>query len=215
MCTSWMCAVRSAGTRNSMSPAPSAAASLPPSRPLSASVQAPAACAASTAAAMFGRTAAGGDRDQRVARARQRLHLLREHLIEMVVVADRGERRGVGGERNRRKRRTLALEAVGELGGEVLGIGGRTAVAADENLAAVAQCRSKPDGCCGYRARKRIARALLRFDCGGEMIAYTFLIIHVMASIAFLNPFDLVRARDRYHVGAQVAPRRRRIRGHE
>src|SRR5204863_4042303 len=54
-------------------------------------------------------------------------------------VRDGSERRGVGGQGDRRKRRALALEAVEQLRGEVLRVGGRAAVAAGENLAPLAQ----------------------------------------------------------------------------
>ena len=47
------------------------------------------------------RTARRRDRHEHVALAAERADLAREHLLEAVVVADRGQRRGVGGERDR------------------------------------------------------------------------------------------------------------------
>src|SRR5258706_11427176 len=63
------------------------------------------------------RVAGGGDAEQHVARLADAADLFGEYLIEVIVVADRGERRGVGRERHRRERRALALVAAGELGG--------------------------------------------------------------------------------------------------
>src|SRR5204862_61455 len=53
-----------------------------------------------------------------------------------VIVGDRGEVRAVGGERDCGERRALGFETVDELGGEMLRVGGRAAVAAGERLAA-------------------------------------------------------------------------------
>ena len=78
-------------------------------------------------------------------RGAQRAHLLGEHLLERVVVGDRGQDRGVGGERDRRQLGPLALEAADHLGGEVLRVGGGSAVAAGEDLAVGEQAsRSSP-----------------------------------------------------------------------
>ena len=56
--------------------------------------------------------------------------------LVVVVVADGGEDRAVGGQRDRAESGPLALEAADELGREVLRIGGRAAVAAGQHLAA-------------------------------------------------------------------------------
>jgi hypothetical protein len=83
--------------------------------------------------------AGGGDRHGQIARATVRLHQPREHVIEAVVVADRGQVRAVGGERQGGQRRPLAVEATRQLVGEVLRIRGRPAVAEGEQLAPAAQ----------------------------------------------------------------------------
>src|SRR5690606_14218800 len=57
----------------------------------------------------------------------------------IVVVRDRGQRRGVGGQRDGCQRRTFHLETVEQFGGEVLCIGGRAAVAAGHDLAVAEQ----------------------------------------------------------------------------
>ena len=88
-----------------------------------------------------GRVAGRRDREQHVALGAERAHLLREHLLERVVVGDRGQDRRVGGERDRRQLRALALEAADHLGGEMLRVGGGAAVAAGEDLAVGEQAR--------------------------------------------------------------------------
>ena len=82
------------------------------------------------------RRAARRDRDRDVAAAPERAHLLREHVGVAVVVGDRGERRAVGREGDRRQRRPLDHEAVHELRRDVLRIGRAATVAEEEHLAA-------------------------------------------------------------------------------
>ena len=59
-------------------------------------------------------------------------------LIEAEIVAGGGERRGVGGQRQRRDGRAVFFVADGEFGCEVLGIGGAAAIAEQHQLAAAA-----------------------------------------------------------------------------
>src|SRR5258708_21284141 len=80
------------------------------------------------------RVAGRRDGEQHVARVAERFDLLGEHAVEIVVVGDGGERRGVGSERYRGQPRALALEAAHQLRGEVLRVGRRAAVAAGERL---------------------------------------------------------------------------------
>jgi hypothetical protein len=82
------------------------------------------------------RVAAGGDGEQDVAGLAEREHLLGEDLLVVVVVGDRREGGRVGGQRHRRQPGALALEAVEQLGGEVLRVGRGAAVAARQDLAA-------------------------------------------------------------------------------
>ena len=74
--------------------------------------------------------------------AAERLDLAREHPLDAEVVRDRGEQRGIGGEGDRRDRRTRVVDREGahELGGQVLGIGRAAAVAADQQLPAASEC---------------------------------------------------------------------------
>src|SRR6516162_1694388 len=85
------------------------------------------------------RVTAGAEGHQYIAPLRQPLDLAREHTFVAVVVAERGEERGVGGERDRRQRLALLAEAADELGGQVLRVGSAATVAAGENLATRAQ----------------------------------------------------------------------------
>ena len=136
-CTSWMRAVRSCGTQMCTSVSPEPVAQL--------------------AAAVAGQrdhrhVLAHAPRPPRPARwpscrscssasstspgAPSACTCLAKTCVEVVVVADRGEDRRVGGQRDRRQPGPLALEAADELGGEVLRVAGRAAVAAGQHLAA-------------------------------------------------------------------------------
>src|SRR5207253_7836367 len=64
-----------------------------------------------------------------------RLHLAGEHLLVPVVVGDRGQGRGVGGERQGRERAPLAREAPDQLRRDVLGVRRAATVAEEEDLA--------------------------------------------------------------------------------
>ena len=69
-----------------------------------------------------------------------------EDVLEAVVVADGGEDGAVGGEGDGAEGGAVDGEADDELGDDVLGICGRAAVAADEQLAAVAHGVSRRGG---------------------------------------------------------------------
>ena len=83
--------------------------------------------------------AAGGNRQQYIARLAECADLLGEDLVVAVVVGDGGDGRAVGGQGDGRQAGALALETVEQLGGEMLGIAGGAAVAAGKNLALVEQ----------------------------------------------------------------------------
>src|SRR5690606_29549785 len=85
------------------------------------------------------------------------------------VVADRGQRRSVRRKRDARERRPLALEAVQELGGKVLRVGGRAAVAAGENLALRAQRLGHAYGRGGDRGGEEPVRVAKRLGVVGEV----------------------------------------------
>ena len=87
------------------------------------------------------RFAGGGQRHQHVAALAEPFDLPREHLLETVIVGDRGQRRGVGGQRKRRVTGPVLLVAADDFGGDVLGVGGAAAIADDQQLVAGTQCR--------------------------------------------------------------------------
>ena len=167
-CARCACAAR----RYARRPAPSSAAILPPPLPVSATTRTPSSCAAWIAVEHVARIAAGRDGEQHVAAAPERAHLLGEHLLVGVVVGDRGEGRAVGGERHRGERRALDLEAVEELGGEMLRVGGRAAVAAGEHLAAPLEGFGEERACPRDRLGQRARRVELELGAFGKLRAH-------------------------------------------
>ena len=107
----------------------------------------------------------GAERQQQVAGSGKRLQLAREDLFEAVVVADGGERRGVGGQGHAGQALALGLEAAGEFGGEVLGVGGRSAIATGEHASAPAQGLGQP-----VRRAHDVGRHLTHSVEGGLML---------------------------------------------
>ena len=85
------------------------------------------------------RAAGGGDAEQHVAGAAERMHLPLEHMDKAVIVADGGQRRTVGGQGDGGQRGAVVVHARDEFGGDVLGVGGAAAIAGDQQLAAAAQ----------------------------------------------------------------------------
>ena len=118
-----------------------------------------------------GRIARRRDREQHVARRAERAHLLREYLLVRVVVRDRREHRRVGGKRNRRNLRPLALEAADHFGGEMLRVGRGSAVAAGEDLAVAEQALGDELGRARDRRRQLVGRRELQLRAVGEMRA--------------------------------------------
>ena len=117
-------------------------------------------------------------REQRVPGGAERAHLLRVHLLERVVVRDRGEQRRVRGERKRGELGALPLEAADHLGGEVLRVGRGPAVAAGEDLAVAEQARREQVRGAGDRRRERVRRGELQLRAVGEMGADARDMIH-------------------------------------
>jgi hypothetical protein len=111
------------------------------------------------------------DREQHVAFRPERAHLLREHLLERVVVRHRRQQRRVGRERDRRQLGSLALETPDELGGEVLGIRRGAAVAAREDLAVGEQAIGHQRARTRDRRSHRLRRFVLQRRAVGEMPA--------------------------------------------
>jgi len=62
-----------------------------------------------------------------------------EGLVEAVVVADAGDEGTVGGQRDRGEGAPVFCVAAGKFGGEVGGLGGAAAVAADQQFVAAAE----------------------------------------------------------------------------
>ena len=82
------------------------------------------------------RVARGGDGEQDVAGLAEGFDLALEDVVEVVVVADRGEDAGVRREGNGAESWAVDGESRDELGDQVLGVGGGAAVAADQQLVA-------------------------------------------------------------------------------
>jgi hypothetical protein len=113
---------------------------------------------------------AGRDRQQQVVGLAQRAYLLGKHLVVVVVVGDGGQGRGIGGEREGGEAGALHLEAIEQLGGEVLGVGRRAAVAACEDLAVVHQALNHPLGGAAERLGEHRHRLGLGLGAFGEML---------------------------------------------
>ncbi len=94
---------------------------------------------------IFGTVAARRDGQEHVARTCMGGQLARKHLVEPVVVADRGHGRPVGVQRDRSQGRPFLPEPSGQLRRDMLRVGRRAAVAGDEQLAASA--KGGADGC--------------------------------------------------------------------
>ncbi len=137
MWSCWICAVSSDGAASTTIAQRHASASARSC--LKPTVTSPSSRAACSAAITFGERPEVEIADEHVALVSQRAKLAREHLLEAVVVADRGQRRGVGGERDGGERRAVVDEAADQLGGDVLGVGGAAAVAGEQDLAAILQ----------------------------------------------------------------------------
>ena len=82
------------------------------------------------------RVARGGDGEQYVAGLAESFDLALEDVVEVIVVADRGEDAGVRREGNRAESRAVDGEACNELGDQVLSVGSGASIAADEQLVA-------------------------------------------------------------------------------
>jgi hypothetical protein len=76
--------------------------------------------------------------EQHVASSPQCLYLTREHALKGEIVCVGGEKRRVGGQRNRGKRRPITLfrQPADEFRGDMLAIRGAAAVSAEQQLAA-------------------------------------------------------------------------------
>ena len=79
---------------------------------------------------------AGADTYNDITALHEGPHLAREDLVEGNVVTPRGEDRGIGGQGHSRQGISVHLEAVDQLGGYVLGIGGTSPVAKENKLPA-------------------------------------------------------------------------------
>ena len=97
-------------------------------------------------------------------------------MVEAVIVADGGERGGVGGERDRRQRIAVEHEAGQEFGGDMLGVGGAAAIAGQHQLAAVAKRLRDPLGNGRDRGQQVAVAGCLRqgglrgFEMRGDVI---------------------------------------------
>src|SRR5271169_3509761 len=80
------------------------------------------------------------NRDEYISGAAETEDLALEQPVVAVVIADRRENRGIGGERERGSGSTIIIEPRQHLPGEVLGVRRTTAIAGEKQLASV------PDG---------------------------------------------------------------------
>ena len=114
------------------------------------------------------RPSGGGQRQQHVAALAEPCDLSREHLFEAVIIGDRRQRRGVGGQRDRGVSRPVLLVAADDFGGDMLGVGGAAAIADDQELVGRAQRRDDDsrDLARGGEHRRILRRALK----GGERL---------------------------------------------
>src|SRR5690606_37007974 len=101
-----------------------------------------------------------------------------EDGVETVVVADGGEDGGVGIQGDARQRQAVALEAADQLGDEVLGIGGRSAIAAGKDLAVVGQGAEQQVDPGGQRLGEFAGAGLEGVDCIVEVRCHERCHIH-------------------------------------
>ena len=121
-----------------------------------------------SAARMFGERPEVDQRQQHIAALAEACDLPREHLFEAVIVGDRRQCRGVGGQRDRGVAGTLLFVAADDFSGDMLGVGGAAAIADDQELVAGAQ-RRDDDGCDLARGGEQ-CRILRRSREAGERL---------------------------------------------
>ena len=102
--------------------------------------------------------AGGGDADAHIDRPAERLDLSGEQPFEAEIVADGGERGGIGGQRQGRDRRAVAAIAHGQLRRQMLRVGGAAAIAEEDELAAVVAGLGRRAAAAARRAGERRAR---------------------------------------------------------
>ena len=110
------------------------------------------------------RVAAGRERDSDIITFAKRLYLLGKNIGGTVVVGNRGQSRGVGGQRNGRQRRTVDQVTIHELGGQVLRVGGAAAVPEQENFSTRTQRPDNRVGCGDQFAAVRPQELFFGFD---------------------------------------------------
>ena len=79
------------------------------------------------------RVATGGEPDRHIPGAPEPLDLAQEDVLETIIVADAGQDRGIGGEREGRKGAAFVRESPDHFGGQVLGIRGAAAIAEEKH----------------------------------------------------------------------------------
>jgi hypothetical protein len=115
------------------------AASLPPPAPVIPMVRAPMAAAVRTAASTFGLDPLVGQGHQHVPGLSKASQLTGKNLFVAVVVADRRQCRRIDRQSDRRQRIALFQISAEEFCRQVLAVGGRAAISAEEDLVARAQ----------------------------------------------------------------------------
>ena len=84
-------------------------------------------------------TSRGRQREQQVAATAEACDLAGKDLFEPVIVGDRRQRRGIGGQRDRGISRPILLVAADDFGRYVLGVRRAAAIAGDQNFMAGTQ----------------------------------------------------------------------------
>ena len=119
-----------------------------------------------------GGVAARGEDDQQVAGTGEAGDLARERVFVAVIVADAGEQRAVGGKGDRGERAAILGVATDKFGGEMGGLGGAAAVAADEQFSAAAEGLENEAGRrvdLGLDPRQRVERGVGLREGGGQI----------------------------------------------
>ena len=165
MWPSWMRGVASEGTRRQWS---HRSGIWPPPRPVMPTVTRPFARATCRASRTLGERPEVEMPNEHVAGAADRFDLAREQALVAVVVADRGEHRGVGGQREGGQARAVVGEPADQLAGQMLRVGGAAAVAGEQDLVAAAQ-RVDAGRCRVRDGREQIRRPRHRAQIVGRV----------------------------------------------
>ena len=111
----------------------------PPERPVSPTTASRLSRAASIARRMFGERPDVDNAKNTSPALPRASDLALEHPLETVIVADRGQDRAVGRQRQCRRRRAVVIEPRQQFAGDVLGVAGAAAIAGEQQLVAAGE----------------------------------------------------------------------------